>query len=340
LNPEPQSYGNQKRNCFRNRRPALVVIVKATFVFAMDRTGLAAEQVPISYGDSFYDEKEGGGIRYESDLAPYKPKTDVVLCGKAYAPDNQPAGQVDVTLKVGPVQKRLTVFGRRLWNHAGVLSRRYTRTAAQPFTAQAIRYCDAFGGIDETTGEYCEQNLSGKGFYALKTKANLAGKPLPLIENPRHLIKSPKDHPAPAGFGFYHRAWQPRAALAGTRDKAWCRKRSPRQPEDFNYHFYNGAHPDLQVKGYLKGNEPVELIHLTPENRIQFALPGIRPLCRVLRAQQSKEKKIAMNLDTVFIEPELRRYCLVWRGSAPLAELSEAGIDRVTIAIEPVETKP
>jgi hypothetical protein len=90
LNPEPQSYGNQKRNCFRNRRPALVVIVKATFVFAMDRTGLAAEQVPISYGDSFYDEKEGGGIRYESDLAPYKPKTDVVLCGKAYAPDNQP----------------------------------------------------------------------------------------------------------------------------------------------------------------------------------------------------------------------------------------------------------
>jgi len=301
---------------------------------------LAAEQVPIAYGDSFYDEKAGGGIRCESDLAPYKPKTDVVLSGKAYAPDNQPAGRVDVDLKVGPVQKRLSVFGRRLWNHSGVLSRRYTCTAAQPFTAQAIRYCDAFGGIDETCGEYCEYNLSGKGFYSLKTKANLAGNPLPLIEDPRRLIKSPKDHPAPAGFGFYHRAWQPRAALAGTRDRAWRLTRSPRQPKDFNYHFYNGAHPDLQVKGYLQGDEPVELIHLTPESRIQFALPGIRPLCRVRRAQQPEEEKIAMNLDTVFIEPELHRFCLVWRGSATLAELSEAGIDRVTIAIESIETKP
>lgn len=312
-------------------RPALVVIVKGTFAFAMDKTEPAADQVPIAYGDSFYDEQEGGGIRYESDLAPHKPRTDVVLCGSAHAPQNQPSRQVDIGLKVGPVQKRLKVFGTRLWNHAGILSRRYLITDAQPFVTQAIRYSDAFGGIDETTGEYCCHNLSGKGFYARTTKANLAGKPLPQIEDPRHLIKSPWDRPPPAGLGFYHRAWLPRARYAGTYDKAWRVQLSPRPPEDFNYRFYNGAHPDLQAEGYLQGNEPVELINLTPEGRMQFALPGVAPLCRVRRIDKQAAETIPMNLDTVFIEPDQRRFCLVWRGRAPLAALTAAGIEQLSI---------
>ena len=318
----------------RAGRAVLAVIVKATFAFAMDRTALAAEQVPIAYGDAHFDEKEGGGIRYEADLVPFKPKTDVVLCAQAHAPDNRPATQVEVEFKLGPLAKRLTVFGKRLWNHAGVLSRRYVITEAQPFVTQPIRYCDAFGGIDATTGEYCPGNLSGKGFFSPKTKANLAGQPLPLIEDPRHLIKSPKDHPQPAGFGFYHRAWQPRAALAGTRDNAWRIQRNPKPPEDFNFHFYNGAHPDLQVKGYLKGDEPVELIHLTPQGRTRFTLPGLQPVCRLRRSATPKEEQVIMNLDTVFIEPELHRFCLVWRGNAALAQLSEAGIEQVALGLE------
>ncbi len=313
-------------------RPVLVVIVKATFGFAMHKTTLAADQVPIACGDSFYDEQEGGGIRYESDLAPFKPKTDVVLCASAHAPGNQPCGVVDVSLSVGPVQKQLKVFGRRLWNHAGVLRRRqYTITRPQSFLVQPIRYSEAFGGIDEATGEYCGHNLSGKGFYAFKSKTNLAGKPLPLIEDPKHLIQSPADHPLPAGLGFYHRAWLPRARYAGTFDKAWRTQHSPRMPEDFNYRFYNGAHPDLQAQGYLSGNEPVTLNNLTPEGRLGFNLPATAPLCRVLRTGKAEEEQIDMHLDTVFIESDRRRLCLVWRGHAPLTALSDAQIKRVVI---------
>jgi hypothetical protein len=65
-------------------------------------------------------------------------------------------------------------------------------------------------------------------------------------------------------------------------------------PADFNYRFYNGAHPDLQVKGFLTGNEPVELNNLTPEGLMRFSLPGITPLCRVLRVRQKEEQKIVM----------------------------------------------
>jgi hypothetical protein len=316
----------------RKNLPTLTVIVKGTFTFAWETTELAAEQVPIAYGDELYDENEGGGTRYETDLLPFKPRTDVILDAAAHAPKSRPAPAVPVTVSVGPVQKHLMVFGKRLWNHAGVLRRRrYTITEAQPFLRQPIRYCDAFGGLDESTGEYCAHNLSGKGFYSFKTKTNLAGKPLPLIEDPKHLIKSPADRPPTAGIGFYHRAWLPRARYAGTFDKAWRVERSPRMPKDFSYRFYNGAHPDLQVNGYLAGNEAVEMINLTPEGKMRFALPGVTPGCLVLRARHEEEEKIAMRLDTVFIEPGLRRFCLVWRGAAPLTALSVNGVDQVRI---------
>jgi len=317
-------------------RANLVVIVKGTFAFAKGKIDLAADQKPIAFGDSYYEDREGGDIRYETDLAPYKPRTDVVLSGKAYAPEEMPVGAIEVGLKVGPVEKQLKVFGRRLWNHAGVLSRRHVSTDAKPFVIRAIRYTEAFGGMDETTGEYCEQNLNGQGFYSTKTKAKLAGKPLPLIEDPRHLVRSPEDHPQPVGFGFYHRSWQPRAACAGTYDNAWRVERSPRHPKDFDFRFYNGAHPDLQAEGYLQGNELVTLTNLTPEGHIQFALPGIRPACLVKRIEQPQEQKIPMNLDTVFIEPDERTISMVWRGNATLAELSDAEIEQVTTGTEAV----
>ena len=320
----------------RGERPTLTVIVKGTYSFASNKIDLAAEQLPIAFGDLLYDAKEGSGVRYETDLVPYKPKTDVVLSGKAYAPDNQPAKQVDVVLKVGPVKKVIRVFGKRLWNYAGVFSRRYTITDTEQFKTCPILYTQAFGGIDPTTGEYCDRNLSGKGFYSAETKTKLSGWPLPRIEDPRRLIRTPKDHPKPVGFGFYHRSWQPRAACAGTYDKAWRAERSPKPPEDFNFHFYNGAHPDLQVKGYLKGHEPVEMVNLTPEGRTQFNLPGVIPVCQTQRVSQEDTENIQMNLDTLFFEPDRKRFCMVWRGAAKLKVLSEAEIEALTISAESV----
>jgi hypothetical protein len=321
----------------RKDRPTLTVIVKGTFVFAWEHTELAPEQVPIAYGDSLYDENEGGGVRYETDLVPFKPFTDVVLDATAHAPRSRPARTMQVSVAVGPVQKHLMVFGKRLWNHARVLGRkRYVITEAQPFLTQPIRYCEAFGGLDQTTGEYFDYNLSGKGFYSVKTKANLAGKPLPLIEDPKHLIKSPADRPPTAGLGFYNRSWLPRARYSGTFDKAWRAERCPRMPKDFSYRFYNCAHPHLQVKGYLSGNEPVELINLTGEGQVRFALPAIIPVCRVQRVRQKEIEKIAMNLDTVFIEPDRHRFCLVWRGTVALAALTDNAIEQVVLSAEPL----
>lgn len=318
---------------------ALTVIAKATYVFSAKTTELATEQVPVSFADQFYDEAEGGGIRYESDMVPFKPNTDIVLSSSAHSPEGLPAEVMEVALRVGGIEKRLKVFGKRLWNFKGVLSKRYVSTVAKPFTRCPIRYSNAFGGMDQSTGEYCDQNLMGKGFYSAKSREKLNGRPLPRIEDPSQLIQSPFDRPAPVGFGFYHRAWQPRAAYAGTFDQAWRVERSPMLPENFDFRYYNGAHPDLQASGFLRGDEPVELTHLTPEGQTHFNLPGVAPTCSLRRKGKEKNEAVALNLDTVFIEPDKRTFCLVWRGRAPLDDMADDQIVQASIAVESLRSK-
>ena len=52
--------------------------------------------------------------KYEPEIALFKPATDVVLIGHAHPPGGG-ATQVDVGIKVGPVQKVARVFGDRFW---------------------------------------------------------------------------------------------------------------------------------------------------------------------------------------------------------------------------------
>lgn len=306
----------------------LTIIAKATFTFDARPCD---DQIPIAYGDETFDDSTE--VRYESDIVPFKPNTDIAMDASVYAPDQQPATAVNATVKVGPVEKTITVFGERRWNHAGVLSRNYVMTRAKPFTVHPLRYSDAFGGMDQGTGEYCNRNLSGKGFYSPKTKEKIVGVSLPCIEDPQHLIQSLKDHPKPVGFGFYSRAWQPRAAQAGTYDQEWRDNRSPLPPKDFKPGFYNGAHPELQANGYLKGDETVELTNLTKQGMERFKLPGFGIDCRVTKNQTPEPKQIApaMNLDTVFLIPDQKRYTLVWRGVIPIDDPADAQSAQVDI---------
>jgi hypothetical protein len=312
----------------------LTVMVKGTFLFSFGHTEPADDQIPLAYGDVYEDEALGGGVRYESDIVPFKPRADIVLRATAHAPEDKPAPVVPVGVKVGSLEKRIVVFGERYWNHAGVLSRNYTMTPPKPFVRRPIVYRDAFGGMDAVTGEYCPENLVGTGLYSGKSKQNLAGKPLPCIEDPRCLIRDLDARPRPVGFGFYHRAWRPRAAYAGTYDPAWRKRRSPLPPEDFDARFYNGAHPDLQADGYLKAGDPVVLRNLTPEGEVRFHLAEVTPSCALTRKAtggRAKTETVALRLDTLFMEPEEKRYCLVWRAAVPVQDASAAEIDQVCI---------
>src|SRR5262249_46279287 len=132
----------------KDGRPVVVLVVKATYELGPEGVRkLAAEQQPIVEADEYYGDPATSSVRYESDLAIFKPATDVLLIGSAVAPSGQPVRQLDVAMEVGPIRKTIRVFGDRSWQK-GLLK----DSIGEPkeFTTMPLTFENAFGGLDKT----------------------------------------------------------------------------------------------------------------------------------------------------------------------------------------------
>lgn len=316
----------------------LTVIVKATFRFTEAGIRIAEKQLPIWFADQHEEDDPLKSVRFEADTAPFKPRTDVVLVGKAYAPGGRPRTSLDVRLRVGGLNKRLRVFGDRRWLFPTRLAVVPQITDPEPFAEMPLSYTRAYGGIDESAARYCAENLMGIGFIGEPAPASIHNKPLPNIEDPDHLIKSWDTRPKPVGFGFFSRSCQPRLRYAGTYDDAYRRTRAPRPPEDFSHEVHNGAHPDLQVAGYLDGDELVELENVCRDGNFKFALPGVSPriaLTRYVttegRLSKKLERPVKPFLDTLVFVPDEHLVYAIFRAVFVLRDIDEPDIAEVRI---------
>jgi len=214
-------------------------------------------------------------------------------------------------------------------------------------------YERAFGGFDKPAGMYCKENHVGTGFIGKRTAERVEGLKLPNLEEPRNLINAWNSRPRPAGFGFYGRGWAPRLAYAGTYDDKYMKERHPLLPADFSFRFFNGAHPDLQVGGYLRGDEEVDLLNICPEaSRVHFRLPGVAPKISVSRwtvppeqwVQEHAgpdgslpselplvEESLKTVLDTLVFVPDRGVFYEVFRAVCSLSSLESLEIARVTV---------
>ena len=336
-----------------DRKAFLTVVVKGTFVMPDGGTAFPAEeQTPITYGDEPFDKEDGGSIRFESDLAPFKPRADVIVVGHAHAPGGKPVTGIDVSLRIDSLQKVLRVFGDRVWQ-GGAFSGGQP-SPPTPFLKMPLVYERAFGGIDTAGGGFCARNLVGCGFFKRPTKKSVLGTRLPNIEDPRQPIRTPKDQPRPAGYGVYGRAWEPRVGFLGTYDDNYRKNIAPDPPPDFKYDYFNAAHPDLQLPGYLNGDESVELINLSPEGTLNFRLPGLLPSCEVTKTFETLEAYLEtldpgtvdrgrlgdvmtgdetppLNLDTLYLMPDEKRVVMVWRGRTPVYDHTALEVGTVKI---------
>lgn len=315
----------------------LAIILKGTFTMPVKGIAdIAYKQIPIFFGDEFYDAQKGGSVKFEADTAPFKPQADVVLVGKAYAPGGRAVSQVDVTLQVGILKKTIRVYGDRHWDFTSDLLPP-SISLPIPFTSMELIYERAFGGMDPLTGGWCLENPLGKGYFEKKSVKTINKAPLPNLEDPDHLIKNWDGHPKPVGFGFCGKAWMPRHKYLGTYDEKWQKERCPDLPHDFRYEFFNGAHPDLQLKGYLRGDEEVHLLNLTPEGRVEFKLPGIKLKATLSKSQRGKKgapptiEELTMNLDTLCLIPEEKQFYQVWRGITSISDLRALEIKKIEI---------
>ena len=274
---------------------------------------MAEEQVPVNFAGEHWGDPETTSYKYEPEVAFIKPATDVVLIGHAYAP-HPGLKEVNVALRVGPMEKTVRVVGDRYW--AKMLGS-ITATEPQPFERIPLIYEQAYGGWDRGDPDpekhrFEPRNPVGTGFLAKRGHFE-EGIRLPNLEDPKHRLKSWRDRPKPAGFGFTCPHWQPRAALAGTYDDAWMKNRMPLLPSDFDRRFFNAASEGLVAPGFLQGNEPVMVENATAGGRLVFHLPSQPPpRCRVA-LQDGHTELLQTQLDTVIINTNEMLLMLIWR---------------------------
>jgi hypothetical protein len=287
-------------------------------------------------------------------MFPYKPRADVVLVGQAHAPGERPVKELEVMVRVGKLSKTIRVIGNRRWLWQSAADISPTISYATPFATMDLVYERAYGGIDTAAAFFCRENLIGTGAIGANTRKSIHGTRLPNLEDPRNPVRSWDSRPKPTGFGFYGRGWMPRLRHAGTYDEKHMKGRAPAFPKDFSYEIFNGAHPDLQVNGYLRGDETVELENLSREPRMEFRLPGVVPRITMTRWTESPddwmERKVAEgadalpdlvptseedlkpNLDTLVLMPEEGVFYEVFRGVFALSRLSSPEVAGISVS--------
>jgi hypothetical protein len=299
----------------RDGADTLVLLVKATFDIMLDGDlKLSPEQPEIEWADVYGGEPGASSVLYESDATWGRTGTDIALIGHAY-PQRAGDRQVDVELRVGQFEKSARVFGDRHWQKTlGSVG----MSAPEPFERIPLVWERSFGGVDFTPTDPRDRNQEarnpvGGGFRAKNSQIELDGMPLPNVEDPRHLISDPADHPTPIGFGFVAKSWAPRVRFAGTYDDAWQKSRAPLLPDDYNPRFTVAAAEGLWAPNGLYGGEVVDLVQLTPSGRLRFALPKVNVLGSYLAKVPITD--IDMRLVVVFIDADRMTLTLLWQGS-------------------------
>lgn len=258
------------------------------------------------------------------DAAMTKQRGEVLVTGRAFAKDGVATPGTSVRVQIGSVDKSLYVVGDRAWQTKGP-------SDPVPFVEMPVTWERAFGG------EGFARNPAGRGFKPVEVDGRKVH-PLPNVEHPRQLVKSPADRPEPAGFGPIDQSWPQRMELAGTYDQEWLRTRFPGFAKDFKWEFFNVAPADQRIQGYFQLDERFRVEGMHPERRVlESSLPGVTArLFIVLRDESGEEvlREATTRLDTVHLFPNIERGVVIFRGVLPVAEDDAADVLHIIAAFE------
>lgn len=312
----------------------LVLVIKATYDLAGDAPPVrSAQQRSLTFADMFNGEPGASSLLYEADSNWGREGTDVAFVGYAY-PMRERDREVQAMLRVGPLVKSAHVFGDRRWTSRLGLPQ---LSGPDPFDRVPLVYERAFGGCDDTVpredASRAEvRNPVGRGWRARRSSKTANEITPPNIENPRQLIRSIDDRPAPAGFGFVAKAWQPRCSFAGTYNDAWQSDRMPLLPADFDRRFYRASSEGLFAQPCLSGGEEVEMVGLSSARWQRFALPRVG--FHATFGIDAEVTLIEMNLDSLLIDGAHSKLVLAWHGNASIDQRLDE-IEWVLADLEP-----
>jgi len=293
----------------------LTAVVRGAFSLVHGREALLADtQEPIG-GDRFYDMDPRAALYAPSDLVPYKPRTDIILVGEAYAPLKQPVEALIVRLSIGEIDKQLGVIGDRTWIEGpdGL-----EPSAPAPFTSMPLRAERAARAPDNPVG------------FDLTLAPTLGALAMPNLETVDDAPLGGRS----VGFGPIAPHASTRRAWLSPEGLSWveggCRGRAP---QDLDFSFFNAAPRDQQVSLLRQGDRLV-LENLHREHpRLETRIPYVKPKVFLTNDALDQGTEIAMRCDTLFIDTARALMVLTWRGLAELG--AHAAVNTVVVGAEP-----
>jgi hypothetical protein len=304
--------------CAADGRAALTVVCKATYALAPGVSRLAEVQEPIHEHDTHWDDDPEKSVVAPGDLAPFKPRADVVLVGNAYAPEKTPVRSLVARLAVGEVDKTVEVFCQRLFSPDGEIR------AGALWTRMALRWERAAGGPD---------TWNPVGISSDAPADKFGQRSLPNLQRPGVHITRPSDILAPTGFGPLAQRWLVRRERLGHYQDRWSDEAWAQIPlgDDFDWLFFQAAPPDQQTDA-LRADVRLVLENLHPDHpRFVTDLPGVAPRAFV-DVPGHPPWDLPLTADTLWIDTARSICTLTWRGQLALSQPDAPG--RVVVALE------
>jgi hypothetical protein len=285
-----------------------LVAVRACFDIDLEgRQSPAPKQTQVQRAPAFSGDPLTSGLLSDSDFVLHKDGTDVLVEGRAYAPERRPTTHGCVRLKVHTIDKTLNVLGER-FIYKGLTG--LSMTTPEPFLEMPLTWERTYGGWDRKGNkeEWEPSNPVGKGFATdpLHLDETIA----PNVEYPGTPYRGPGSGRA-AAFGPMAHHWQPRVRYAGTYDKRWQETRDPLLPADFDRRYFRCAPEDQQTQTPLTGYEEVMLSGLAAEGSLGFVLPRISfDIITTFRRYGDISQRPSIH--TLWLMPDRRRFEIVY----------------------------
>ena len=310
-----------------------VFFLKGVFRLMPDSVPVPWEEGPgFCSGDLMIDDDPSLGLGYASDFVPFKPVADFSAIGTAYPPKRAEA-HFPVRMRVGDREQELKAFGPWKWQSAGMGMTEKPGPSGPPVPVP-ITYANAWGGLNYPL------NPLGCGREGERTH---------LLEFPDAYITNRQFMSGPAVLAPMPPDSPLRQSKLGSYGKEWLEKRWPWLPADFDYSYFNAAHPKRWMEGYLRGDESLRFENMHPQHPVyESRLPGLRARCFVTQTTnwkvglkpeeaQTSFHEVPMVLDTVWVDMEQEKLVLIWRGSIPVRSLKFRDIENLMILTEPME---
>ncbi len=322
-------------------KPILSVLAKKSYTICPKGIIPVQKQPPLNTSEIYADPANPitSEILEESDLVPYKQNTDIVVLSNAYSPKGKKAFYLDCEIQIGPVQKKIRVFGERKLKRGLIRGVKFTDPV--PYQQKELGWNNAYGGVAKTKDGSLfpyPPNPIGRGFYLKGGFEKYSEILVPNLEDPQRPLQPHelvlrkfndwKKAPKPMSFGWTRHKFFPRFTFAGA--SPFTSDSSDAIPK-LDFRFFQGASEGL-CNHLLQGDEHVKLIYMDPQKPIfEFDLPNEKPVITFFINNSPVEP--APILQTLLINKENSFLFLVWRASIQydLKKSEESGLPKFQV---------